>query len=486
MSDTGHAASDAAHNKWKALAVLGVAYLMVVLDVSIVNVALNAIQEDLGFAQADLQWIVSGYALTFGGFLLLGGRMGDILGRRRLFVAGLIAFAVFSLLCGLATSPAMLITFRILQGAGAALLSPSVFSIVSVTFEEGAERNKALGILGAIAGSGAAIGVLLGGVLTEYIGWEWCFFINVPIAIVALLLTRKYVPESRTEGLARHFDTQGAVLVTASLMMLVYALTKATDAGWDSVQTIGFLAGSVALMAAFLFVESRSKSPLVPLGFFKNRTATGANVIGFGLGTIVFGMFLLLSLYMPQVLGYSALKTGLAYLAVALTAVVASGIAQALVTKIGVKVALTIGMVLLGAGLLYFTQISVDGTYVGDLLPGFLLVGVGLGFSFVPVSIAALAGVKPHEAGLASGLINTSQQIGGALGVAILTTVAVTRAENQIAGGTEARVAFTSGYGLAFWVGLLFAVVSLVATFLMLRGKDLSAPTAAPSGATSK
>ena len=483
MSDTGHAASDAAHNKWKALAVLGVAYLMVVLDVSIVNVALNAIQEDLGFAQADLQWIVSGYALTFGGFLLLGGRMGDILGRRRLFVAGLIAFAVFSLLCGLATSPAMLITFRILQGAGAALLSPSVFSIVSVTFEEGAERNKALGILGAIAGSGAAIGVLLGGVLTEYIGWEWCFFINVPIAIVALLLTRKYVPESRTEGLARHFDTQGAVLVTASLMMLVYALTKATDAGWDSVQTIGFLAGSVALMAAFLFVESRSKSPLVPLGFFKNRTATGANVIGFGLGTIVFGMFLLLSLYMPQVLGYSALKTGLAYLAVALTAVVASGIAQALVTKIGVKVALTIGMVLLGAGLLYFTQISVDGTYVGDLLPGFLLVGVGLGFSFVPVSIAALAGVKPHEAGLASGLINTSQQIGGALGVAILTTVAVTRAENQIGGGTEARVAFRSGYGLAFWGGLLFAVVSLVATFLMLRGKDLSAPAASPSTA---
>lgn len=484
MSDAGHASSEAAHNKWKAIAVLGVAYLMVVLDVSIVNVALNAIQEDLDFAQADLQWIVSGYALTFGGFLLLGGRMGDILGRRRLFVAGLIAFAIFSLLCGFATSPAMLITCRILQGAGAALLSPSVFSIVSVTFEEGAERNKALGILGAIAGSGAAIGVLLGGVLTEYVGWEWCFFINVPIAIVALLLTRKYVRESHTEGLARHFDTQGAVLVTASLMMLVYALTKATDAGWGSTQTIGFLAGSVVLMAGFLFVESRSKSPLVPLGFFRNRTATGANVIGFGLGTIVFGMFLLLSLYMPQVLGYSALKTGVAYLAVALTAVVASGIAQALVTRIGVKVALTIGMFLLGAGLLYFTQISVDGTYVGDLLPGFLLVGVGLGFSFVPVSIAALAGVKPHEAGLASGLINTSQQIGGALGVAILTTVAVTRADNQIAEGTDTRVAFTSGYGLAFWVGLLFAAVSLVATFVMLRGKDLrAAPVAhAPVG----
>ncbi len=486
MSDTQHAGVDT-HNKWKALAVLGVAYLMVVVDVAIVNVALNAIQEDLGFAQADLQWIVSGYALTFGGFLLLGGRMGDILGRRRLFVAGLIAFAVFSLLCGFATSPAMLITCRILQGAGAALLSPSVFSIVSVTFEEGAERNKALGILGAIAGSGAAIGVLLGGVLTEYVGWEWCFFINVPIAIVALLLTKKYVRESHTVGLARHFDTQGAVLVTASLMMLVYALTKATSAGWGSVQTIGFLIGAVVLMGAFLFAESRSKSPLVPLTFFRNRTASGANVIGFGLGTIVFGMFLLLSLYMPQVLGYSALKTGVAYLAVALTAVVASGIAQALVTKIGVKVALTIGMALLGAGLLYFTQISVNGTYVGDLLPGFLLVGVGLGFSFVPVSIAALAGVQPSEAGLASGLINTSQQIGGALGVAILTTVAVTHAENRIADGVDTRVAFTSGYALAFWVGLLFAFISLVATFVMLRGKDLAVPDgvhAAPAPAT--
>ena len=292
MSDTGH-------NKWKALAVLGVAYLMVVLDVSIVNVALNAIQKDLHFSQSNLQWIVSGYALTFGGFLLLGGRMGDLLGRRKVFIAGLISFAIFSLMCGLSNSEGMLITFRVLQGAGAALLSPSVFSIVSVTFDEGAERNKALGILGAIAGSGAAIGVLLGGVLTEYVGWEWCFLINVPIAIVALILVPKFVQESRVEGLTRHFDAQGAVLVTASLMMLVYALTQANNKGWASGQTIGLLIGSGVLMALFLLVENRSKSALVPLTFFRNRTASGANVIGFGLGTIVFGMFLLLSLYMP-------------------------------------------------------------------------------------------------------------------------------------------------------------------------------------------
>ena len=465
--------SDTEHNKWKALAVLGVAYLMVVLDVSIVNVALNAIQTDLDFSQSSLQWIVSGYALTFGGFLLLGGRMGDLLGRRKVFVAGLIAFAICSLLCGLSTSAAMLVTFRILQGAGAALLAPSVFSIVSVTFDEGAERNKALGILGAIAGSGAAIGVLLGGILTEYAGWQWCFLINVPIAITALALVPRFVRESRDTGRSRSFDALGAVLVTGSLMMLVYGLTQANSKGWGSAQTIGMLVGSAITMALFIVVEKRGKSPLMPLTFFRNRTATGANVVGLGLGTIVFGMFLLLSLYMPQVLGYSPVKMGVGYLAVALTSVLASGVAQAFVTRIGVRLVLMIGLTLLGLGLLYFTQISVNGTYVGDLLPGFLLVGVGLGFSFVPVSIAALANVQPNEAGLASGLINTSQQIGGALGVAILTTVAVTRTENLAASGTDPRQALTSGFAAAFWVGVVFAALSLVAAIVMLRSKDL-------------
>jgi EmrB/QacA subfamily drug resistance transporter len=459
--------------RWKALAVLGIAYLMVVLDVSIVNVALPSIQTDLGFAPEDLQWVVSGYALTFGGFLLLGGRMGDLLGRRIIFMAGLLSFAAFSLLAGLSTSPEMLIVARLLQGAAGAVLSPSVFSIVSVLFQEGSERNKALGILGAIAGSGAAIGVLAGGVLTEYVGWEWIFFVNVPIGLAALALVPRYVSESRADGLTKHFDTAGAVTVTGSLMLLVYGLTQTTNNGWTAIQTIGSLAGSAVLMAGFLWIENRSRSPLVPLGFFRRRTPTAANVIGFGLGTMIFGMFFLLSLYMQQVLGFSAMETGLGYLAVALTAVVASGISQALVTRAGVKPILAIGMGLLGGGLAYFTQVSPDGSYVGDLLPGFLLIGVGLGFSFVPVSIAALAGIDGHDAGLASGLINTSQQIGGALGLAVLATVSTTRTENLLADGTDPATALTSGFQIAFWVGVGLAVASFVATLVVLRKKDL-------------
>jgi EmrB/QacA subfamily drug resistance transporter len=460
--------------RWKALAVLGIAYLMVVLDVAIVNVALPSIQTDLEFSPENLQWVVSAYGLTFGGFLLLGGRIGDLLGRRRLFVIGLIAFSAFSLLCGFAVSDGMLIAARALQGAAGAILAPSVFSITTVTFEEGSERNKALGILGAIAGSGAAIGVLLGGVLTEYVGWEWIFYVNAPIAILALLLTRRYVAESRLDGVERRFDTAGAVSVTASLMLLVYGLTQAPNKGWASIETIAVLIGFVALMALFLVIETRARWPLVRLGFFRQRTPTAANVVGFGLGTMVFGMFFLLSLYMQQVLGFSAIKTGVGYLAVALTSVVAAGAAQALVTRVGVKPVLTTGLALIGAGLILFTQISVDGTYAGDLLAGFLLIGVGLGFSFVPISIAALS-VQPGDAGLASGLINTSQQIGGALGVAILTTVATSRTENQVADGVAQPEALTSGFSLAFWVAFAFAGLSILATLLAIRRADLQA-----------
>jgi EmrB/QacA subfamily drug resistance transporter len=463
-------------NRWKALAVLGVAYLMVVLDLSIVNVALPSIQTDLGFSPEDLQWIVSGYALTFGGFLLLGGRMGDLLGRRRVFIVGLIAFALFSLLAGFASSPEMLIVARLLQGAAGAILSPSVFSIVSVMFSEGSERNKALGILGAIAGSGAAIGVLLGGVFTEYVGWEWIFFVNVPIGLAALFFVPRYVRESRADGLMKHFDTAGAVTVTGSLMLLVFGLTQSTNAGWASFQTISVLAASAALMAAFLVIETRSRSPLVPLGFFRRRTPAGANLIGLGLGTTVFGMFFLLSLYMQQVLGFSAMRTGLGYLAIALTAVVSSGISQGLVTRIGVKPVLAVGMGLLGGGLAYFTQVSPSGSYLADLLPGFLLVGVGLGFSFVPVSIAALAGIGDRDAGLASGLINTTQQVGGALGLAVLATVSTTRTENLLADGAAPASALTDGFVAAFWIGVGFAVASLIATLVALRRRDLEVP----------
>jgi EmrB/QacA subfamily drug resistance transporter len=464
--------------RWKALAVLGVAYLMVVLDVSIVNVALPSIQEDLAFTPEDLQWVVSGYALTFGGFLLLGGRMGDLLGRRTLFMVGLALFFLTSLWAGLANSDTMLIVARFAQGAAGAILAPSVFSIISVTFPEGAERNKALGILGGIAGSGAAIGVLLGGVLTSYISWEWIFFVNLPIAGAALALVPRYVRESRADGLAKHFDAWGAVTVTASLMLLVFGLTQSTNYGWSSLKTIGALVGAAVLMAIFLVIETKSRSPLVRLGIFRKRTLTGANLIGFMLGTMIFGMFYLLSLYMQQVLGFSAMQTGVGYLAVALTVIASAAISQALVTRLGVKPILTIGMLMLTFGLLYFTQVSPDGSYVADLLPGFLMIGIGMGFSFVPISIAALAGVAGPEAGLASGLINTSQQIGGALGLAILVTVATTRTENLANGAQPSADALTSGFQYAFWVAVAFALVSFVTTLLVLRRDELDEATA--------
>ncbi len=459
--------------RWKALAVLGIAYLMVVLDVSIVNVALPSIQADLKFTPEDLQWVVSGYALTFGGFLLLGGRMGDILGRRRLFMIGLGLFFVTSLWAGLATSDTMLIVARLAQGAAGAILAPSVFSIISVTFAEGAERNKALGILGGIAGSGAAIGVLLGGVLTSYISWEWIFFVNLPIAAVALALVPRYVRESHADGLAKHFDAWGAVTVTASLMLLVYGLTQSTNNGWTSWKTIGSLVGSAVIMAIFLAIELRSRSPLVRLGIFRKRTLTGANLIGFMLGTMIFGIFFLLSLYMQQVLGFSAMQTGVGYLAIALTVVVSAAASQALVTRVGVKPILTIGMLLLAIAMVYFTQISPDGSYVADLMPGFFVMGVGMGFSFVPISIAALAGVQGPEAGLASGLINTSQQIGGALGLAVLATVATTHTEGLLEKGTPPPEALTDGFSLAFWVAAGFAVIALVTTLIVLKRDEL-------------
>ncbi|MGH3037128.1 MAG: MFS transporter, partial [Gaiellaceae bacterium] len=343
-----------------------------------------------------------------------------------------------------------------------------------------------LGILGGIAGSGAAIGVLMGGVFTQYVSWEWIFVVNIPIAAIALALVPRYVRESKAEGLARHFDSFGAVTVTASLMLLVFGLTQANRVGWGSTQTILVFIGSAILMAVFLWNETRSQSPLVPLRIFKRRTLTGANVVGFGLGTMIFGMFFLLSLYMQQVLGFSPIETGFGYLAVALTAVVAAGISQGLVTKLGVKPVLVTGMALLLIGLIYFTQVSVGGSYVGDLLPGFILIGVGMGFSFVPISIAALAGVEGPEAGLASGLINTSQQIGGALGLALLTTGATTRTSDLAGPNGPTPADLTSGFSLAFWVAAGFAVVSLVTTLLIIRQKDIPAvgaePAPAPAG----
>jgi EmrB/QacA subfamily drug resistance transporter len=463
--------------RWWALALLCSAYFMVILDVSIVNVALPSIQADLHFSPGDLQWVLSAYALTFGGFLLLGGRMADLLGRRRVFMGGVVLFTVASLVCGLSTSEGMLIAARAVQGLGAAILSPAALSIITTTFDEGAERNKALGIWGAMGGSGAAVGVLLGGILTKALGWEWIFFVNVPIGAAAVVLTRPIVRESRAGHEEHHFDAAGAVLVTSALSLLVFALTQANRVGWTSARTIGVLIASVVLLVAFVAVEERSRAPLVPLGIFARlRTLTGANVVSFLIGGLTFAMFFMLSLYMQQVLGLSAMQTGTGYLAVALTAILSAGAAQALVTKVGVKPVLVVGVTLMGLGNLWFTQVSADGSYWVDLLPGFFAIGVGLGFSFVPLSIAALAGVVPQEAGLASGLFNTSQQIGGALGVAVFSTVATNRTSTLLGEGESQAVALASGFTLAFWVAVGFAVAALLATLVMIRREELGMP----------
>jgi EmrB/QacA subfamily drug resistance transporter len=460
--------------RWWALALLCSAYFMVILDVSIVNVALPSIQEDLHFKPDDLQWVLSAYALTFGGFLLLGGRVADVLGRRVVFMSGVALFTLASLTCGLSGSEGVLIAARAVQGLGAAILSPAALSIITTTFEEGSERNKALGIWGAMGGSGAAVGVLLGGILTKAAGWEWIFFVNVPVGAAVLVTTRSIVEESRSGAATRHFDALGAVLITSALSLLVFALTQANRVGWGSAQTIGILIASAVLHVAFLAVEHRSEAPLVPLGIFARlRTLTGANVVSFLVGGLTFAMFFMLSLYMQQVLGLSALQTGAGYLAVALTAIASAGVAQALVTKVGVKPVMIVGVTLMGLGNLWFTQVSADGSYWVDLLPGFFAIGVGLGFSFVPMSIAALAGVAPQEAGLASGLFNTSQQIGGALGVAVFSTVATNKTSDLLAGGESQAAALTSGFTLAFWVAVGFAALALVATLTMIRREEL-------------
>ena len=416
--------SSKADKKWIALVLLALAQFVVVLDASIVNVALPSIGRDLEFSQENLPWVVNAYTLVFGGFLLLGGRMADLLGRRRLFIAGLILFGVASLLGGFAQTEGQLIAFRALQGLGAALISPAALSIVTTLFTEGAERNKALGVWGAVAGAGGAAGVLLGGVLTEFLGWEWVLFVNTPITIAAAVIAPRLLDESHSGAESRHFDVAGAVTVTAGLSLLVYALVDANDAGWGSTQTIGLLALTAVLLAIFVAVELRSKAPLVPFRVFRLQTLRGANIIGLLIGMALFSMFFFISLYMQQVLGYDALKAGFAYLPLALTIIVSAGVASQLVTKVGFKPVLAAGLGLIAVGLVWFSQVSTDGTYVGDVLFPSLLAAAGLGFAFVPVTIAAVTGVSNSEAGLASGLINTSQQIGGALGLAVLAAVA--------------------------------------------------------------
>jgi EmrB/QacA subfamily drug resistance transporter len=461
--------------KWLALALLSAVQFMVVLDIAIVNVALPSIQVDLGFSQENLQWVISAYALVFGGFLLLGGRAADLLGRRRIFLVGLVVFTLASLLAGLAWSEASLISARVLQGLGAAVITPAALSILSTTFVEGRERNIALGVWGAVGGFGAAAGVLMGGILTDALSWEWIFFVNVPVGAIALALTPVLLRESR-DASVKSFDVLGAVSVTAGLSSAVYAITQAGTEGWLAPRTLAFFAVAVVLLTFFLVWEQRHSEPLMRLGILRIKTVSGANVAGFILGTATFSLFLMLTLYMQQVLGYSPMKTGVAYLAVAGTAIFTSAIAAQLVNRIGVKPVLIVGMTSLTAGLLYFTQVSVGGSYVGDLLPGFLLIALGLGFSFVPISIAALAGVHASEAGLASGLINTSQQIGGALGIAALSTIATSRTEDSIAGGASQASAAVTGFHGAFVAGVIIAAIGVVAAVTLIRRDELEQP----------
>jgi EmrB/QacA subfamily drug resistance transporter len=461
-------------SKWLALALLASAQFVIVLDASIVNVALPSIGKALDFSRDDLSWVVNAYTLMFGGFLLLGGRLADLLGRRRMFMSGLVLFSIASLMGGLAQSELWLILARGVQGLGAAIVSPAALSIVTTTFREGSERNTALGVWGAVAGSGGAAGVLLGGMLTQWAGWEWVLFVNVPITVVAALLAPRLLDESRDEVEHRHFDVAGAVSVTAGLVIGVYALVDANKAGWTSTQTLLLGALSLALLASFVVIERRQEHPLVPFRIFRLRSLRGSNIVALLIGMSLFSMFFFISLYLQQVLGYSALKAGLSYLPLALTIIVSAGAASQLVTRLGFKPTLTLGLLFVAAGLLWFSQVSAPhGTYLGDVLFPSLLAAIGLGLSFVSVTIGAVTGTQPREAGLASGLINTSQQVGGALGLAILASIANQRTSDVIAGGEHnPLVALTEGFQTAFLVGACFALTGAVLATVLISSRD--------------
>lgn len=464
---------DTPRAKTLALALLAMTQFVVVLDAAIVNVALPSIGTALDFNQDDLAWVVNAYTLTFGGFLLLGGRLADYLGRRRMFIYGLILFSVASLLGGLAQSDIWLIAARALQGLGAALVSPAALSIITNTFAEGAERNKALGVWGAVAGSGGAAGVLLGGVLTEYLGWEWVLFVNVPIGIAAAILAPRLLAESRDEVEDKSFDVAGAVSVTAGLSLLVYTLVDANQAGWGSTQTVILGALSLALLAAFVVIESRTRQPLMPFSFFRLRTPRGANLVALMVAMSLFSMFFFISLYMQQVLGYSALKAGVSYLPLAVTIIITAGIAQALVTRVGFKIVLVAGMLFVTGGLVWFAQVSPHGSFASDILGPSLLAAIGLGLAFVSVTIAAVTGTRPDQAGLASGLVNTSQQVGGALGLAILVAIANATTSGLVSDGLRDRaVALTEGFQDAFLVGAGFAFAGAIMAAVLISSRD--------------
>jgi EmrB/QacA subfamily drug resistance transporter len=458
-------------NPWLVLVLICLAQFMVILDATIVNVALPSIQKDLGLGEANLQWIVNAYALVFGGFLLLGGRAGDLLGRKRLFLFGLVIFTVASLLNGLAVSSGMLIGFRALQGLGAAFIAPAALSIISTTFAEGAERARALGVWAAIAIGGSAVGLVLGGVLTQSFSWPWIFFVNVPVGIAALVLSLRYVPESRDEQAHRSFDVAGAVTATGGLMALVYAIVKAETSGWTSASTVGFFLFSAVLLVSFVFIEQRSAAPLVRLSIFRVRSLLTANLVMFLVASGMFAMFFFNTLYIQRVLGFGPLKAGLAFLPFTAGIMVSAGVASQFAPRIGVRPVAAVGMLLSAAGMLLLTRIPVDGTYLVDVLPPILLSSLGMGAVFMPLTLVATTGLVDEDQGLASGLFNTSQQIGGALGLAVLSTVAASR--STAFDGPEAE-ALVRGFHWAFAGGALFVLGGLALMLGLLRQRHVA------------
>ena len=461
-------------NRWRAFALLAVSFFMTIIDLTIVNVSLPTIGRDLHFSATNLQWVVTAYALTFGGFMLLGGRAADLLGRRRILMVGLSLFTAASLGAALSTGEVSLIAARAVQGLGAAIMLPAALSIVMNMFAEGAERNKALGIWGGLGAGGATVGVIAGGLLTRYAGWQYIFYLNVPIGAAALALAPRIVPESRLATTRRRFDALGAIAGTGGLVLLVDAISQAPQYGWGATRTIALLAASAALLAAFLVIENRVQEPVLPLSIFRLRTLAGANAAGLLLGGSFFAFIFVGTLYMQQVLHYSALQTGLAWLAASLTSIALAGISQALVTRGGAKVVMAIGMTLIGAGVLWATQVPVHGHFLANLAGPFVVAGAGTAFAFIPISIAALAGVSEHQAGLASGLLNTSQQLGGAIGIAIASSLAASHTQTLLHAGNAAPAALTGGFQQALWVLGAIALLAVPAIFALVRRDELS------------
>lgn len=467
-----------APNKWLVLVLVCIAQFMVVLDATVVNVALPSIQRDLHFSPSSLQWVVNSYTLAFGGFLLLGGRAADFIGRKRLFLAGIVVFTGASLLNGFATSPEFLIAFRALQGLGGAMVSPAALSIVTTTFRDGPERTKALSVWAAIAVGGAAVGLLLGGILTEYLSWEWIFFVNVPIGIAALLLSLRFITESRAA--TRGVDVAGAISVTAGLTLLVYAIVKTQAYGWLSVETLALAGAALVLLAVFVLIERRSAAPLVRLGIFRTRSLTGANLAMLAVAGGMFAVFFFASIYVQEILGFSPVQAGLAFLPLTAGIILFSGLAQQIISRVGVRWVAMVGMATAGVGLMLLSRAPVDGSYAADVLPGLLVMAAGLGLTFVPLTLIATTNVGDDDAGLASGLFNSSQQIGGALGLAILSTVAANTTSGALPAGVtpthaQQASALVDGFQMAFAVGAGLMLVGVIITAILIRRRDVAA-----------